>query len=102
MDIQIYHVLAFIHLISMIIGFGAVVVVDTFGLLWVLKKIKLETVNQTANITQKLIWLGWLGLVISGTILVVMRGSVSNLTMIKILYFQHRFRRIFNKIFNSD
>ena len=86
MDIQIYHVLAFIHLISLVVGFGAVIVVDTFGLLWVLKKVSLQTVNQTANITQRLIWLGWLGLVISGTTLVVMRGSVSNITMVKIFF----------------
>ena len=111
MDIQIYHVLAFIHLISMIIGFGAVVVVDTFGLLWVLKKIKLETVNQTANITQKLIWLGWLGLVISGTILVVRRGSVSNITWIKIFFvamlgvngiFLHLIKKNFDKLKNME
>lgn len=111
MDIQVYHVLAFIHLISLIIGFGAVVVVDTFGLLWVMKKIKLATVNQTANITQRLIWLGWLGLVISGTILVVRRGSVSNITTLKIFFvamlglngiFLHLIKKSFDKLANAE
>ena len=107
MDIQIYHVLAFIHLISLVVGFGAVIVVDTFGLLWVMKKISLQTVNQTANITQRLIWLGWLGLVASGMTLVVMRGSVSNITLIKIFFvamlgvngiFLHLIKKNFDKL----
>ncbi len=111
MDIQTYHVLAFIHLISLVVGFGAVIVVDTFGLLWVLKKIKLETVNQTANITQRLIWLGWLGLVASGTALVVMRGSVSHITMIKIFFvamlgvngiFLHLIKKNFDKLVSLE
>lgn len=110
MDIQTYHILAFIHLISLIVGFGAVVVVDTFGLLWVMKKVSLQTVNQTANITQRLIWLGWLGLVISGTILVVMRGSVSHITMVKIFFvamlgvngiFLHLIKKNFDKLIGA-
>jgi len=107
MEIQTYHVLAFIHLISLIMGFGAVIVIDTFGLLWVMNKIKLQTVNQTANITQRLIWIGWLGLVITGTILVLMRGSISNITMVKVFFvamlgvngiFLHLIKKNFDKL----
>ncbi len=56
----------FIHLISVIIGFGAVIVIDIFGLLWLLKRKTLSEVLSLANITQKLIWLGWFGAIISG------------------------------------
>lgn len=111
MDIQTYHVLAFIHLISLIVGFGAVIVIDTFGLLWVLKKTKLQTVNQTANITQRLIWLGWFGLVASGTTLVLMRGSISNITMVKVFFvamlglngiFLHLIKKNFDKLADME
>ena len=55
-----------LHLISVIIGFGAVIVIDTYGLLWLLKRKTLSEVLSVAHITQKLIWLGWFGAVISG------------------------------------
>lgn len=111
MEIQTYHILAFIHLISLVIGFGAVVVIDAFGLLWVMKKINLQIVNQTANITQRLIWLGWVGLVVTGTILVLRRGSISNISMVKVFFvamlglngiFLHLIKKNFNKLANLD
>ncbi len=65
-------------------GFGAVMVIDTFGLLWLLKKVKLSFVQQVANTTQPLIWIGWSLLVLTGIPLIVMKGGVSGLSMIKI------------------
>ncbi len=59
----------FIHLISLVVGFGAVIVVDVWGLLWILNKQKLSQVMSVAGVTQKLIWLGFLGLVVSGLFL---------------------------------
>lgn len=84
MNIEPYHVLLFIHLISLILGFGSVLVIDIFGLLWILKKVKLSFVNQVANVTQPLIWTGWTLLVVTGGILIYMKGSISGLTTIKI------------------
>lgn len=59
MNIETNHALLFIHLISLIVGFGSVIVIDTFGFLWLLKKVKLTFVNRVANVTQPLIWIGW-------------------------------------------
>jgi hypothetical protein len=76
----------FIHIISFIIGFGAVIVIDTFGLLWLLKKTKLATVNTVADVTEKLIWVGWFGLILSGTVLLLEKGFIDNLTWIKLFF----------------
>lgn len=57
-----------VHLVSFAVGFGAVIVVDTFGLLWLSGRAGITQVYKVASVTQGLIWLGWLGLVISGYI----------------------------------
>ncbi len=84
MNIEVNHILLFVHLVSLVMGFGAVIVIDTFGLLWLLKKIKLSFVNQVADTTQPLIWIGWTGLVLTGIPLIVLKGGVSGLSTIKI------------------
>ena len=55
-----------LHLIFVIIGFGSVIVIDTFGLLWMLKRKTLAEVMAVADITQKLIWIGWFGALLTG------------------------------------
>lgn len=84
MNIETNHALLFIHLISLIVGFGSVIVIDTFGFLWLLKKVKLTFVNRVANVTQPLIWIGWSGLVLTGIPLILMKESISGLSTIKI------------------
>jgi hypothetical protein len=84
MNIELNHVLLFIHLVSLITGFGAVIVIDTFGLLWILKKVKMSFVTQVANVTQRLIWLGYTGLVLTGIPLILMKESISGLSTLKI------------------
>ena len=79
-----HYIPLFIHILSLVIGFGGVIVVDTFGLLWLLKKIPLKTVTNTAEITQRLIWIGWFGLVISGSVLLYQQGTIRDLTWIKL------------------
>lgn len=59
----------FVHLISVVVGFGAVVVVDVWGLLWILNRQKLSQVISVAKVTQVLIWIGFFGLVVSGLFL---------------------------------
>jgi hypothetical protein len=86
METLTFYIFLFIHLVSLIIGFGAVIVVDSFGLLWVLKKAKLHTVDKVATITQKLIWIGWGGLVLSGIGLISFKGYIDNLTWIKLFF----------------
>lgn len=84
MDTPIFYSLLFIHIISLITGFGAVIVIDFFGLMWMTKKVPLSQVNQTAHITQRLIWIGWTGLVLSGTGMIILKGYIDNLTAIKL------------------
>ena len=86
MDTPLFYILLFIHLVSLIVGFGAVIVIDTFGLLWTMKRTSLALVNQVARVTQRLIWVGWGGLVASGIGLVILKGSVSHLAMIKLFF----------------
>jgi len=75
-----FYIFLFIHLISLIIGFGSVIVIDVFGLLWVLRKVDLKLVDKVAGITQKLIWIGWGGLVLSGIGLISIKGYIDNLS----------------------
>ncbi|MDQ3014640.1 MAG: hypothetical protein M3Q73_02160 [bacterium] len=82
----LFYIALFIHVISFIIGFGAVIVIDTFGSLWLIKRVKLATVNTVANVTEKLIWLGWSGLVLSGSVLLYHKGFIDNLTWIKLFF----------------
>lgn len=86
MQLDTYHILLFTHLVFLIIGFGAVIFIDTCGLLWLFKKIKLSFVTKVAKITQPLIWIGWTGMVLSGIPLLVIKGSISGLTTIKIFF----------------
>ncbi len=86
MNIETYHVLLFIHLVSIVIGFGAVMVIDTFGLLWIFKKVKLSFVNKVANVTQPLIWIGWTTLVLTGIPLIFLKESISGLSIVKIFF----------------
>ncbi|MCX6703744.1 MAG: hypothetical protein NTV02_03600 [Candidatus Zambryskibacteria bacterium] len=50
--------------ISCIIGYGAVVTIDTAGLFWLFKKRSMDFVYSMTGITQPLIWLGWSGIVV--------------------------------------
>lgn len=84
MNLEYNHFFLFIHLISLIVGFGSVIVIDTFGLLWLIKKVKLTFVNKVAGVTQPLIWIGWTGLVLTGIPLILLKESISGLSVIKI------------------
>lgn len=76
----------FVHIISLVVGFGSVLIIDTFGLLWLLKKAPLSFVMKVANVTQRLIWLGWFGLVASGSYLLWFKGFTDNLTWMKLFF----------------
>jgi hypothetical protein len=90
MDIQPFYIFLFIHVISFIIGFGSVITVDTFGLLWILKKVKLSAVNTVANVSEKLIWLGLTGLILSGSGLLWIKSDglsyIDQLTQMKLFF----------------
>lgn len=84
--INIYHLFLFLHLVFLIIGFGSVMVIDTCGLLWLLKKVKLSFTMSVAKITQPLIWMGWSGMVLTGIPLLWIKDVVSSLSTLKIFF----------------
>jgi hypothetical protein len=59
----------FAHLAALVVGFGAVIVIDWLGILWVLGRRSLVEVTRTAAAVHVLIWAGLATLVISGTLL---------------------------------
>jgi hypothetical protein len=86
MEMAPFYILLFIHLASLVVGFGSVVVVDTYGLLWMLKKKKMTEVTIVADTCQRLIWTGLTGLILSGSGLLYMKGFIDNLTWIKLFF----------------
>ena len=57
----VHSIALFGHLASLVVGFGSVVGVDYFGLLWFLRRIPLETMLLQADRMSPLIWLGLAG-----------------------------------------
>jgi hypothetical protein len=59
----------FVHLASLVVGFGAVLTVDWVALLWVMRRRRLTDVLATATNVHVPIWAGYAGLVLSGVLL---------------------------------
>jgi hypothetical protein len=111
MDSTHFYIALFVHLVGLILGFGAMLVVDVFGMLMIFHKRSLETVKKVANVTQVIIWTGWLGLVVSGTNLIILKGHIDSLTKIKIFFvlmvginglFLHKIKKYLEKIHTSQ
>lgn len=59
----------FVHLASLVVGFGAVLTVDWVALLWLVRRCELRDVLRQARHVHVPIWTGYAGLVISGVML---------------------------------
>jgi hypothetical protein len=59
----------FVHLISLVVGFGAVLAVDWYGLLSLSRRVTIGDVLLTAERLTPLIWIGLAGLTASGVLL---------------------------------
>jgi hypothetical protein len=66
---RLHSLALFLHLASLVAGFGAVLVIDWTGLLWVLGRRTFLDVTRTADALHLLIWLGLAGLTGSGLLL---------------------------------
>jgi hypothetical protein len=65
-----WHAVAlFAHLAALVVGLGAVMVIDWLGLLWVLGRRTFVDVTRTASAVHVLIWAGFTALVLSGVLL---------------------------------
>jgi hypothetical protein len=72
----------FAHLAALVIGLGPVIVIDWLGMLWALGRRTLAEVTRTAAAVHGLIWVGFTGLVGSGTLLEPNTGAA--LTRVKL------------------
>ncbi len=63
------HCALFVHLASLVVGFGAVITVDWFGAQWLLRQRSLGDVLNVISGAHGLIWVGLAGLVLSGSFL---------------------------------
>ncbi|MGH8868927.1 MAG: hypothetical protein ACRDYU_13135 [Actinomycetes bacterium] len=59
----------FAHLASLVVGLGAVMVVDLVGLLWLLGRRSILDVARVVDLGHLAIWVGLAGLVLSGVLL---------------------------------
>jgi hypothetical protein len=86
MDSPVFYILLFIHLTSLIVAFGAVMVTDHLGLHWMRNRMPFERLIKVAGTTQRLIWIGWTGLVLTGIPMLLLKGEVDRLMVIKLFF----------------
>lgn len=58
----------FVHLAALVVGFGSVIAVDWIALLWLLGRRSLDELMSVATAAHVPIWLGLVGLVLSGAL----------------------------------
>ncbi|MGH3929579.1 MAG: hypothetical protein ACRDTF_06340, partial [Pseudonocardiaceae bacterium] len=58
----------FVHLAALVVGFGSVIAVDWMALLWLLGRRSLDELMKVATAAHVPIWLGLVGLVLSGAL----------------------------------
>lgn len=83
MESPAFFIFLFIHLTMLIMAFGSVIVLDHFGLRWMRNRIPFPRLLKVAGTTQKLVWIGWIGLVASGIPLIIFKGEIDRLMVIK-------------------
>lgn len=66
---QVHTCALFVHLASLVVGFGAVLAVDWAAALWLFARREFEHVLDTAATVAVPIWIGYAGLVASGLLL---------------------------------
>lgn len=81
-----FFILLFFHLSFLILGFGSVLVTDLYGILWIWDRVRFNQIVKVSGVTEKLIWTGWTGMVAAGIPLILLKGEVDNLMMIKIAF----------------
>jgi len=81
-----FFVALIIHLFGLILGLGSVLVTDLFGLLWILNHVRFPQVVRVSSKTEKFIWAGWLILVGAGIPLILIKGFVDNLMVVKLFF----------------
>lgn len=86
METTAFFIFLFFHLAFLVLGFGSVLVTDLYGLLWVRDRVRFTQIIKVSGVTKNFIWAGWIGMVVAGIPLIVMKGEVDNLTIIKLFF----------------
>jgi hypothetical protein len=86
MDTAPFYILLFIHLASLILGLGAVLVTDLYGLLWIRDRLRFREVVRASGVNANFIWIGWTGMVLSGVPLILLKGETDQLMIIKFFF----------------
>ena len=86
METTPFFILLFIHLSGLILGFGSVLVTDLYGLLWVRDRVRFPQVVRVSGATETFIWTGWGLMVAAGIPLLVLKGAIDNLMIIKLFF----------------
>jgi hypothetical protein len=73
----------FLHLAALVLGMGAVLSLDWFGLMWMLGRQDLTALVRAAQVAHAPIWLGLAGLSLSGMLLAP--DTSAPLTMVKLV-----------------
>ena len=85
-ETPLYYALVFAHLASLIAAFGAVMVTDFFGLCWIADRVPFRRLLKVAGTTEKLIWAGLAGMILSGVPLLIFKGFVDELMVVKLFF----------------
>lgn len=86
METTPFFILLFIHLSGLILGFGSVLVTDLYGLLWIRHRARFPQVVRVSGVTEKFIWVGWGVMVAAGIPLLVLKGEIDELMIIKLFF----------------
>ncbi len=83
MDTTPFFILLFFHLASLILGFGSVLVTDLYGMLWIRDRVRFRELVNVSGVTGKFVWVGWAGMVVTGIPLILLKGEVDDLMILK-------------------
>ncbi|HSI75110.1 MAG TPA: hypothetical protein VK957_04430 [Lunatimonas sp.] len=86
METTPFFIFLFLHLGFLVLGFGSVLVTDLYGLLWVRNRVRFTQIISVSGVTKNFIWAGWIGMVAAGIPLIIIKGEVDNLTVIKLFF----------------
>lgn len=86
MESTSFFIALMIHLFGLILGLGAVLVTDLFGMLWIMNRMRFPQLIRISGRTEKFIWAGWVILVAAGIPLIIIKGFVDNLMIIKLFF----------------
>jgi hypothetical protein len=86
MDSGAFYVLLFVHLGGLVLGFGSVLVTDLYGALWLLGRQPYRQVVAVSSVTERFVWVGWGLMVAAGIPLILIKGEIDNLMVIKLFF----------------